>query len=90
MPIEVQILNITFDLRKSPGLDYLPVPLIVARGYGKNEVVECFKKLQELGFGEYKTGSQGRGNVGKFFFNEKCPESISLDFTKKIRTSINP
>ncbi len=79
-----QKVNITFDLRKSPGLDNLSIKLLMARSYEKKDIISLFKKLQELGYGSFETGSQGRGNAGKFVYNEKCPESFTMEILKKV------
>jgi len=77
--------TINFDLSLPEDWDELPIPLMLARGYRRQHVVSCFEKLQELGYGKFERGSQGRGNVAKFVPNNKCPNEYSMFFTKKKR-----
>jgi len=76
-------INITFDLTLPAGSEEIPIPLMLARGYNKQKSLELFEKLQEEGFGSFFRGKQGRGNVGSFTPNEKCPTEYTMTFIIK-------
>ena len=84
--VEVQGFNkieITFNLKLSAASNKIEIPLMLARGYPKLKVIELFSKLEEEGYGEFFRGTQGRGNVGCFTPNEKCPEEYTMTFILK-------
>ena len=61
----------------------LPIPLMLARGYSKPDVIACFEILEASDFGIFDRGAQGRGNVGKFIPNEKFPQEYMIEFDIK-------
>ena len=75
--------NISFDLSLPEGYTNLPVPIMLARGYKRAFVVQCFENLEMQGFGTFERGSQGRGKVGKFMPNDNCPITFDMTFQKK-------
>ena len=76
-------ISITFNLKLPAGSNEVEIPLLLARGYEKPKIIELFEKLQEEGFGDFFRGKQGRGNVGKFTPNDKCPEEYTMEFIVK-------
>jgi len=77
--------SVEFDLRLPTNSKKLEVPLMQARGYEKPKVIRLFQKLQEDCYGEFFRGSRGRGNVGYFVPNDKCPEIYTMVFVTKKR-----
>lgn len=75
--------NITFNLRLPSGSDKLELPLMLARGYKRQKIVELFEHLQEKGYGNFFRGNQGRGNVGMFTPNDNCPNEYTMEFVLK-------
>jgi hypothetical protein len=72
-----------FDLSLPGGYIELPIPLLLARGYKKPNIVACFEELERRGFGKFDRGSQGRSKVGRFIPNETCPIEFAIDFQIK-------
>ena len=76
-------MSITFDLKLPAYSEEIQIPLMLARGYDKVKIIELFERLQVEGYGEFFRGKQGRGNVGKFTPNDKCPEEYTMTFIIK-------
>lgn len=77
------IKKVSFDLDKNSGK--LSLPDLKSKGYARNYIVALFEELESAGYGEFKRGTQGRGQCHKFIKNEKCPETYSINIQEKLR-----
>ena len=77
--------NVEFDLQLPINQKELQMPLLLARGYNKANVIECFTDLERNGYGTFIRGSRGKGKFGKFIPNDNCPKQYYMSFEAKRR-----
>jgi len=66
---------VVFSLEKE-----MSMPLMLNKGYRREEIISLFKQLEDLLFGMYIPGKRGRSNPAKFYANDKCPEEYTMTF----------
>ncbi len=70
--------KIVFDLTLPVEQKELDLRLLEAKGYIRDNIKTCFEELEAKGFGIYKRGGLGRGNVAKFYPNDDCPKQYTI------------
>ena len=75
--------EVVFDLTLPAEQIELDLRLMQARGYVVDNIKFCFEELEKNGYGVYKKGTLGRGNVSKFIPNITCPKEYKIDFILK-------
>lgn len=76
---------VNFNLTLPYNQKELPISLMLARGYTKQDIIACFSCLEKCGFGIFDHGSQGKGHFGKFIPNDKIPQEYIISFEIKKR-----
>lgn len=78
------IKSVQFNLVKvADNNNIITMPAMLNDGHIRAHVVNLFNKLQVLGYGEFKQGTQGRGQSHKFIKNSNCPDEFILEVELK-------
>ena len=79
------IKKIDFDLTTPKGQNYISIPLMLAKGYLKSDIITFFEYLENNNYGKFDRGSIGYGKFGKFFPNNDCPTKMEFEIEIKKR-----
>jgi hypothetical protein len=71
--------KVLFELTLPNNYDHLPAPYLLAKNYKKKDVIKCFETLEKLGYGKFDRGKAGRGQIARFYKNDKCPDTFELE-----------
>lgn len=77
--------KVEFNLEIPRGQDCLTIPLMLARGYSKSDVIKFFEYLESKQYGNFDRGSIGYGKFGKFIPNPNCPQCMDFEIELKKR-----
>jgi hypothetical protein len=84
----MDIRKVNFDLSIPKGQSSITLPLMLARGYSKADVIHFFEHLEKINYGKFDRGSIGYGKYGKFIPNENCPNSLEFEIEIKKRGKV--
>ena len=70
--------RIEFNLREE-----LTMPILLKKGYRREDITNLFLSLENKGFGTYKPGKRGKGCCAHFIKNENCPETFAVFSERK-------
>lgn len=70
--------EVIFNLQLPHKQNELPIILMLARNYTRDDIVACFDDLEKNGFGKFDRGSRGKGHFAKFIPNDKMPQEYKM------------